>query len=91
MSQGGLSPRVNWKALAKYEFALPSLEEQRSISKVLRAAKDVKKNSKCSCQLETLKSVIEDLMSRGITKRHKRFKKQMEISFDWDVVSSSRS
>ena len=24
MSQGGLSPRVNWKALAKYEFALPA-------------------------------------------------------------------
>ena len=38
MSQGGLSPRVNWKALAKYEFALPSLEEQRRIAEVLQAA-----------------------------------------------------
>ena len=35
MSQGGLSPRVNWKALAKYEFALPPLEEQRRIAEVL--------------------------------------------------------
>jgi len=37
MSQGGLSPRVNWKALAKYEFALPPLEEQRRIAEVLQA------------------------------------------------------
>ena len=35
MSQGGLSPRVNWKALAKYEFVLPPLEEQRRIAEVL--------------------------------------------------------
>ncbi len=38
MSQGGLSPRVNWKALAKYEFTLPPLEEQRRIAEVLQAA-----------------------------------------------------
>ena len=38
MSQGGLSPRVNWKALAKYEFALPPLEDQRRIAGVLQAA-----------------------------------------------------
>ena len=37
MSQGGLSPRVNWKALAKYEFFLPALEEQRRIAAVLQA------------------------------------------------------
>ncbi len=35
MSQGGLSPRVNWKALAKYEFALPPLDEQRRIAALL--------------------------------------------------------
>ena len=38
MSQGGLSPRVNWKALAKYEFALPPLKEQRRITEVLHQA-----------------------------------------------------
>ena len=41
MSQGGLSPRVNWKALAKYEFALPPLEEQRRIAGVLQAASNL--------------------------------------------------
>ena len=38
MSQGGLSPRVNWKALGIYEFTLPSLEEQRRIAGALQAA-----------------------------------------------------
>ncbi|MFC1791792.1 restriction endonuclease subunit S, partial [Gemmatimonadota bacterium] len=37
MSQGGLSPRVCWKALAKFEFALPPLEKQRRIAEVLQA------------------------------------------------------
>ena len=34
-SAGSLSPRTNWKSLAKYEFALPPLEEQRDLVKVL--------------------------------------------------------
>lgn len=38
MSQGGLSPRVNWKALAKYEFVLPAREEQRRVLEALQAA-----------------------------------------------------
>ena len=40
MSQGGLSPRVKWEALAKYEFILPSLEEQRRLVEVLEAARN---------------------------------------------------
>ena len=44
MSQGGLSPRVNWKALAKYEFALPPLKEQRRITEVLQAAQNLKEH-----------------------------------------------
>ena len=50
MSQGGLSPRVNWKALAKYEFALPPLEEQRRIAEVLQA---VVKTLNCTQQITT--------------------------------------
>ena len=41
MSQGGLSPRVNWKALAKYEFALPPLDEQRRIASAAAASASV--------------------------------------------------
>lgn len=37
-SAGSLSPRTNWKSLATFEFALPSLEEQRRMVSVLKAA-----------------------------------------------------
>ena len=37
MSNAGRTfPAMNWKALAKYEFALPPLEEQRRIVEVLQ-------------------------------------------------------
>jgi type I restriction enzyme, S subunit len=37
ISVGSLSPTINWKALAKEEFALPSLAEQGELAKVLTA------------------------------------------------------
>jgi len=40
-SAGSLSPRTNWKQLAKYEFPLPPLDEQRRIADLLLAANDV--------------------------------------------------
>jgi type I restriction enzyme S subunit len=38
ISVGSLSPTINWKTLAKEEFALPPIEEQRRIAEALRAA-----------------------------------------------------
>ena len=38
ISVGSLSPTINWKTLAKQEFALPPLDEQRRIAEVLYAA-----------------------------------------------------
>jgi type I restriction enzyme S subunit len=38
ISVGGLSPTINWSDLAREEFALPPLEEQRRIAEVLQAA-----------------------------------------------------
>ena len=37
-SAGSLSPRTNWRSLADYEFALPSLAEQRRIASLLPRA-----------------------------------------------------
>ena len=55
MSQGGLSPRVNWKALAKYEFALPPLKEQRRITDAFVAARNLQETYFRS--LESLRQV----------------------------------
>ncbi len=40
-SAGSLSPRTNWDSLARYEFALPPLEEQRRIAEILIAAEKI--------------------------------------------------
>jgi len=37
ISVGSLSPTINWKTLAKQEFALPPLEEQRRMAEALRS------------------------------------------------------
>lgn len=39
-SAGSLSPRTRWRDLAAYEFALPSLDEQRRIAEILWAAEE---------------------------------------------------
>jgi type I restriction enzyme, S subunit len=41
ISVGSLSPTINWKTLAKEEFALPPLEEQRRITRALVAANEM--------------------------------------------------
>lgn len=41
-SEGGLSPRVKWNAIANYEFDLPSIEEQKVLADKLWAAYRVK-------------------------------------------------
>lgn len=40
ISVGSLSPTVNWKDLKELEFNLPSLEEQKNISKILWSVND---------------------------------------------------
>lgn len=47
ISVGSLSPTINWRTLAKEEFALPSLEEQRRMLSVLLG---------CERQVESLRS-----------------------------------
>lgn len=44
-SAGSLSPRTNWRHLAKYEFDLPRFEQQRRIAEVLWAVDEVMQTS----------------------------------------------
>jgi len=64
-SAGSLSPRTRWRDLAAYEFALPSLDEQRRIAEILWAAEDLQ------CELERLvesQEVLENsLMARMLS------------------------
>lgn len=45
-SAGSLSPRTNWEQLAKYEFALPPMEEQCGIANLLLAVDDLIQETK---------------------------------------------
>lgn len=62
-SAGSLSPRTNWKSLADFEFALPSIEEQRRIVETLSALEDE------SDALQVL-SVATDRLRRSMMIEH---------------------
>ena len=60
ISVGGLSPTINWRDLAKEEFALPRLEEQRRIAEVLQAAQELKE------RLRFAREALSDVSSSWI-------------------------
>ena len=61
-SAGSLSPRTNWQSLADYEFALPSLAEQRRIASLLRAARVTLYSYRSV--LQTTRSVMQAVIDR---------------------------
>lgn len=62
-SEGGLSPRVKWSAIAKYEFSLPSIEEQKVLADKLWAAYRVKESYRqlLSTTDEMLKAKFQEM------------------------------
>lgn len=70
-SAGSLSPRTKWQDLARYEFALPPLDEQRRIAEILWAA-DEERQSLLNVQEQSRQLVValaEDLFDGKLTKR----------------------
>ncbi len=88
ISVGSLSPTINWKTLAKEEFALPPPEEQRQITEVLVASRaTVQSHEELVQPLVGLrKSLAEQLTTEGIG--HSRFMASEigRIPSDWKVV-----
>lgn len=66
-SEGGLSPRVKWNAIANYEFDLPSIEEQKVLSDKLWAAYKVKESYRqlLSTTDEMLKAKFQEMFGKG--------------------------
>jgi len=84
MSQGGLSPRVNWKALAKYEFALPPLEEQRRIAEVLQAIEKAEESlSRIELELKQLfRMTISEILNLEVASEPKL----EEVPSGWSIA-----
>jgi hypothetical protein len=68
ISVGSLSPTINWKTLAKEEFVLPALEEQRKIASLLRASSSSQERLRAlrARMSMLLASAVEDLAIQAI-------------------------
>lgn len=87
-SEGSMSPRIKWKALATQEFWLPSIEEQKKISELLWSIEDnIQKTEKLLETTEKLKEeLLRELLRKGIG--HTRFKDTElgSIPEEWEIV-----
>ena len=70
-SAGSLSPRTNWKSLAAYEFALPPLEEQRQILRLLEASnKFTSSLTELNERLDlAIEAFLDDILRRSASAR----------------------
>lgn len=88
ISEGSMSPTIKWKTLAKQQFWIPGLPEQKKISDLLWSIEDnIQKTEKLIETTETLKQgLLNKLLTKGIG--HTRFKNSElgEIPEEWEVV-----
>jgi len=89
-TQGSVRDSLNFSALAEFPFSLPSEAEQRKIVSILACVDSViDKTQAIIDQTQTLKKgLMQELFTRGIPGRHKKFKKTEigEIPDEWDIV-----
>ncbi len=87
-SEGSMSPRIKWKTLAKQQFWIPGIPEQKKISELLWSIEDnIQKTEKLIETTETLKQgLLNELLTKGIG--HTRFKDTElgRIPEEWEVV-----
>jgi len=89
-TQGSVRDSLNFSALAEFPFVLPPEVEQRKIVSILACVDSViDKTQAIIDQTQTLKKgLTQELFTRGIPGRHKKFKKTKigEIPEEWGVV-----
>lgn len=66
-SAGSLSPRTNWRDLAKFEFDLPPLDEQKRIADLLWAVEQRSRAVRAarSASLQSVDILIDDVVRKG--------------------------
>ena len=76
-TQGTVRDSLNFSALAGFPFILPPLPEQRKIADILSSIDTlIEKTQAVINQTQTLKkALMQELFTRGIPGRHKKFKK----------------
>lgn len=88
ISEGSMSPTIKWKTLAKQEFWIPTIEEQKKIAEILWSIEDTTvKNEGLISTTEVLKEgLFNELLTKGIA--HEKFKKTEigDIPENWNVA-----
>jgi type I restriction enzyme, S subunit len=90
-SAGSLSPRTNWSHLAKFEFALPPLDQQRRIAEILWAVDAiVQLRSQCITDLEVLKRAeLADIFTGRIGHAEVQQFRLTTMPANWEIVTVS--
>lgn len=93
ISKGSLSPTINWSDLARQEFPLPPLDEQRRIAEILWAADEAVERvgtvSHMNTQLRNL--TFETSLNDGLSSGSWQCVKLKELLFDCQYGSSTAS
>jgi type I restriction enzyme S subunit len=88
ISVGSLSPTINWRELARQEFAVPPLDEQRRIAEILWAAdSSIERWELCISEAEKLqRTALAKLVLKGIG--HTKFQNSPvgHIPSGWQVA-----
>lgn len=89
-TQGTVRDSVNFSALSAFPIDLPPYFEQEKIAAILGSVdRAIEKTRAVIDQTRRLKkAMMQELLTRGIPGRHKRFKKTPigEVPEDWEVV-----
>ena len=91
ISEGSMSPTIKWKTLAKQDFWIPTIEEQKKISEIIWNIQDtIEKSVDLINTTNELKSkLLNELLTKGIG--HKKFKDTDigKIPLNWDIIKLS--
>lgn len=87
ISVGSLSPTINWSSLARQEFPLPHLDEQRRIADLLWAADDTMQEYQRLKQenQKLIDSARKHIFAFGNKKASRKESKIGQIPSNWDV------
>ena len=96
ISAGSMSPTIRWKDIAKLNFLIPLISEQKKTIKIISVIDEsVTKTQNLLYNLKTYKeSKANDLLTRGVghTKFKKvqwLFEKEIEIPEEWEIKPMS--
>lgn len=92
ISVGSLSPTINWGTLAKQEFPLPPLDEQRRIAEILWAADEVIISYKKTIEktLSAMKSYRYEIFSEINATKYEKLGSLYEVQLGKTISPSAR-